>query len=146
MVDAMRAMGGAAGMVLRVAAAGLVAVAMWGCASLSGSSPAAEKEAAVSTRAAARWDALIKRDYPAAYAYLSPASRDTTPLAAYEAKMGAAVVVYRAAKVDKVECEAEVCNVTLTLTYDHAKFKGVQTPLVESWIIDQGKAWFVYRG
>jgi hypothetical protein len=133
-------------MVLRVAAAGLAAVVMWGCASLSGSSPAAEKEAAVAERAKARWEALIKGDLPAAYAYQSPASRDTVPLAAYEAKMNAAVVVYRAVKVDKVECEAEACKVTVTLTYDHQKFKGVTTPVVESWIIDQGKAWYVYRG
>jgi hypothetical protein len=146
MAYAMKGKDGAAIMALRVTLAALAAVAMWGCASLSGSSPAAEKEAAVKANAQARWDALIKRDYPAAYAYFSPGSRDTYPLAGYEEKMKAAVVIYRAAKVDKVECEAEVCKVTLTLTYDHEKFKGVQTPLVESWIIDQGKAWFVYRG
>ena len=50
--------------------------------------------------------------------------------------------------IDKVECVAEVCNVKLTLTYDYppAKVKGVVTPLDESWIIDQGQAWFVFRG
>ena len=146
MAYAMKGTDGAAGTGLRVMLAGLAAVTVWGCASLSGSSPAADKEAAVKANAQARWDALIKRDYPAAYAYFSPGTRDTYPLAAYEERMRAAVVIYRAAKVDKVECEAEVCKVTLTLTYDHAKFKGVQTPLVESWIIDQGKAWFVNRG
>ena len=57
-------------------------------------------------------------------------------------------IQYRAVKIDKVECAAEVCTVKLTLTYDYppAKTKGVVTPLDENWIIDQGQAWFVFRG
>ena len=146
MAYAMKGTDGAAGKGLRTMLAGLAAVAMWGCASLSGSSPAADKEAAVRSNAQARWDALIKRDYPAAYAYFSPASRDTIPWEAYSAKMGTIAVNYRAATVEKVDCAAEGCKVTLSLTYDYQKFKGVTTPLVEDWIIDGGKAWFVYRG
>jgi hypothetical protein len=35
--------------------------------------------------------------------------------------------------------------VTLFLTYDHKLMKGIQTPLEESWVLDQGRFWFVYR-
>jgi hypothetical protein len=132
--------------------AGLAAVAlvMAGCAStgggLSKDSPAAVKESAVAERAKARWQALVKRNYEEAYGYFSRTSKDTTTLAAFQAKV--ASIEYRSVNVDKVECVAEVCTVKLTLTYDYApaKAKGVVTPLDENWIIDQGQAWFVYRG
>ena len=133
------------------AAAWAVAVAALaaGCASMGGltkDSPAAEKEAVVAERAKARWEALIKRNYQEAYGYFSPPSRDQTTLSAFEAKV--APIEYRMVKIDKVECAGEACSVKLTLTYDYppAKAKGVVTPLDESWIIDKGQAWFVFRG
>jgi hypothetical protein len=134
----------------RLLAGAIVAVVGAGCATPGGGiakdAPVAVKEAAVAERAKARWQALIKRDYQGAYAYFSPASRETTSLSAYQARI--ATIEYRAATIDKVECVAEVCNVKLTLTYDYppAKIKGVVTPLEESWVIDQGQAWFAYRG
>jgi hypothetical protein len=126
-----------------------VAAVLAGCASLGGlskDSPAAEKESAVAERAKARWQALIKRNYQEAYGFFSPASRDTTSLAVYQAKI--APIDYRSVSIDKVECVAEVCTVKLTLTYDYpqAKATGVVTPLDENWIIDKGQAWFVFRG
>jgi hypothetical protein len=128
----------------------VVAVLGAGCASLPGSlakdSPAAVKEAAVAERAKARWDAVIKGDYKEAYEYFSPASRDALPLVRFEARGRQQVVRYRAASVQKVACEAEVCKVTILLTYDHAVMKGITTPLEETWLIEGGKAWMVYRG
>ena len=104
------------------------------------------KEAVVAERATARWQALIKRDYNGAYAYFSPSSREATTLSNFQTRIAA--IEYRAVSIDKVECVAEVCKVKLTLTYDYppGKIKGVVTPLDESWIIDQGQAWFVFRG
>jgi hypothetical protein len=134
----------------------VVAGALWlavvlgrGCATTGGltkdSSPEA-KQAAVAARANARWQALIARDYKGAYAYLSPASRDAVSLSRYQERIEA--IEYRAATIERVECEAEVCRVFLRLTYDFppAKARGVVTPLDENWIIDQGQAWFVFRG
>jgi len=121
-----------------------------GCTTTSGGlakdAPVAAREAAVAERAKARWEALIKRDYKAAYAYFSPASRQSVPLPRYQAQVEA--IEYRAISVDKVKCEAEACKVMLKVTYDfpRAKIQGVVTPLDEDWIIDQGQAWFVYRG
>ncbi|HEX6137168.1 MAG TPA: hypothetical protein VF059_05890 [Casimicrobiaceae bacterium] len=118
-----------------------------GCASVGGLSAESSAEAkrdAVAARAQGRWNALIKGDLAAAYDYLSPASRATMPLDLYKAKHK--VGLYRAAKVDGVECEADTCSVKLTITYDYKRFKGVATPLVEKWVIAQGQAWFVDRG
>jgi hypothetical protein len=113
---------------------------------LAKDSPAALKEKVVGERANARWQALIKRDYKGAYAFLSPASRETTSLPTFQARFEAAE--YRAVAIEKIECAEEVCKVMLKLTYDlpPAKVRGVVTPLDEDWIIDQGQAWFVFRG
>jgi len=131
-------------------AALIAALMTMGCATGGGSlakdSPSAMKEAVVAERATARWQALIKRDYNGAYAYFSTSSREATTLSNFQTRIAA--IEYRAVSIDKVECVAEVCKVRLTLTYDYppGKIKGVVTPLDESWIIDQGQAWFVFRG
>lgn len=119
-----------------------VGVVVAGCASaprLTADTPAEVKRDAVAARAQARWDALIKADLPAAYQYLSPATRETMPLDVYKAKHK--VDLYRDAKVDDVQCQIEACTVRLTVTYDYRRFQGVRTPLVEKWIISQGQAW-----
>jgi hypothetical protein len=118
-----------------------------GCAgpgALSPESPADAKREVISARAKARWDALIKLDLADAYEFLSPASRATMPLDLYKAKHK--VGMYRAVKVDGVSCEADVCTVSLTLTYDFKRFKGMTTALSEKWIIAGGQAWFVEQG
>jgi hypothetical protein len=56
---------------------------------LAKDSPSAAKEAAVTERATARWQALIKRDYSGAYAYFSPSSRETTTLPEFQARIEA---------------------------------------------------------
>jgi len=118
-----------------------------GCAGVGGLSadtPSEAKNSAVAARAQARWQRLIDGDLAGAYEYLSPASRTTMPLDLYKAKHK--VGMYRSVKVDGVDCEADTCTVTLSLTYDYKRVKGVTTPLVEKWIITQGQAWFVDRG
>lgn len=95
-------------------------------------------------RASARWQAMVKGDWEGAYAYLSPGSREVTPLTRFQSR--SRVVQYRAAKVEKVTCEAEVCKVAVSLTYDHTVMKGVVTPLEETWLIEGGQAWMVYTG
>jgi hypothetical protein len=134
-------------MLLAIGVAAMVA----GCATTTGGgltavSPAAEKEKVVAERANARWQALINRDYKAAYEYLSQASRDAMPLTRFQAQLQ--TIEHRAVTIEKVECAAEVCKVMLKLTYDFppAKIKGVVTPGNEDWIIERGSAWYVVRG
>jgi hypothetical protein len=102
------------------------------------------KQALVRQRAASRWDLLIKDDMDAAYAYLSPGSRETTPLEKFKKNFRRGA--FREARVDTVTCDGDACVARMYVTYDHPKMKGITTPLLESWIIDGGQAWLVYGG
>jgi hypothetical protein len=120
-----------------------------GCSTLpfglfSASSPVEQKSASVHERADLRWQALIRDDIPGAYGYLSPATREVLSMDQYRKKLARGT--FRAAKVDSVECEAELCKVRVRLTYDRPTMKGIQTPIEETWIIERGQFWYVYGG
>jgi hypothetical protein len=97
----------------------------------------------VAERAQARWQVLIKGDVEGAYQFLSAGSKAVTSLDLYKAKIRPGM--WREAKVEKVECEAEICRVLMQITYDTRRMRGIQTPLDESWIIENGSAWYIYR-
>jgi len=105
--------------------------------------PSGNVKEEVEARAAARWQALLKGDLETAYQYLSPASKEVIPLDVYKGKHK--IGMYRAAKVDAVACEADVCTVTMSVTYDYKRKKGIVTPLTEKWVISGGRAWYVER-
>ncbi len=123
-----------------------------GCGTLGGltkDTPPDVKAAAVKERSNARWAALIKGDMDAAYAYLSPGTRELVSPEQYRARIRS--IGYRAVKIEKVECESETCNVGLSLTYDYtpakglASAKGVTTYVQETWVLEKGQAWYVWR-
>ena len=114
-----------------------------GCATLSADSSPEQKQKVVAQKAQARWDALIKGDVDAAYQFLSVGSKNETPLPAYKAKIKPGL--WRAAKVDKIDCEQEICKVTVMVTYDYKTMKGIQTPVPETWIVENGSAGYIYR-
>lgn len=117
-----------------------------GCATMGNitkDSPPEVKREAVTERVNARWAALIGGDMDTAYTFLSPASKAVTSLAAYKAQ--ARGRGFRQAKIEKVDCEAEACQVTLTVVYDHPKMKGIPTLDHETWVIDEGQVWYVWR-
>ena len=118
-------------------------VALVGCATLSADSPPEAKQKVVAERAQARWDLLIKGDVDGAYQYLSTGSRAAVSAAVYKAKIKPGL--WRSAKVDQVECEAEVCKVKMLVTYDFGRMKGIETPIPETWIIENGTAGCVYH-
>ena len=124
------------------AALGVTACATGPAAVSSDASPDA-KVAAVTKRAQARWDALLKGDVQAAYAFLSPASRAVTSLERYQSRTNP--TNYRSVKLEKASCEAETCRLRFWLTFDHRVMKGVETPIEETWVIENGQPWYVYR-
>lgn len=129
------------------AVAFISATGLAGCASTGGltsESPNETKVAVVTERATERWKALIAGNVPKAYDYLSPAVRDVMTVQQYKEKIRTSM--YRDARIDKVECGADACKVNLMLTYDHPRMKGITTPLEESWILDKGQFWYLYRG
>jgi predicted small secreted protein len=124
----------------------LVAASLAGCASMSGDgrdmTPEA-RQALVTKRIDARWAALMKGDLEQAYTFMSAGSKEAVPLRVYKEKIKPGM--WRAVKVDGMDCEAEICQVKMTLTYDHRMMKGIQTPFQETWILEKGNAWYVYR-
>jgi hypothetical protein len=131
---------------IAVLASVLLAVSLAGCASMPGNvkemTPEA-KQALVTQRINARWDALIKGDLEGAYKFMSTGSQEAMPFSVYQAKVKPGM--WRSVRIDSMECETEICQAKMTLTYDHRLMKGVQTPFQETWILEKGNAWFVYR-
>jgi len=134
---------GSAARVLRWLGWLALGVGLAGCAGISADSSPEAKQKLVAERAEARWQTLIKGDVDGAYQYLSAGSKAATSLTVYKAKIKPGI--WRQAKVDKVECDAELCKVQMNITYDYRNMKGVETLLPETWIIENGSAWYVYR-
>jgi hypothetical protein len=136
---------------MRFLAVAVVGVVVASCATLKPDSPDEEKVKLVSERAAARWQAIIGKDFATAYEYLSPASRTAvTPIGF---KTVASRIDYRAVKVTGAACEGGTCRVKLMLTYNAAvatkggetePIKNITTPLEENWVIERGQLWYVW--
>lgn len=126
----------------RYLAVAVLAALTASCATLTPTSPEAEKVKVVTERATARWKAVVGKDFAAAYEYFSPASKSTVTPQGFKAV--ASRLDYKEGRVDGVKCDAETCVVKLTITYDTKLMKGVHTPLEESWIITRGQAWYVW--
>ena len=129
----------------------VLAVLTAACATLRPDSPNEEKVKVVTERATARWNAIIGKDFASAYEYLSPASRAAVTPAGF--KTVASRIDYRGVKVTGATCDGATCRVKLILTYnasaaikggETAAINGINTPLEENWVIDQGRIWYVW--
>jgi len=110
----------------------LVAVA---CATLD-SRPAPE---VVKERAQARANALVAGDSRAVYGYFTPATRQTLKYEDFASS--AQSRFWKAATVDKVECEKpDVCTARMTIEYVY-KGARIKSPLQETWV-QEGKDWW----
>jgi hypothetical protein len=116
-----------------------------GCAGIpSDGTPgrSASPEEVVAERAQKRWDALVAGDAEKAYAFLSPASRQITSLAAYTSslKLG----FWKGAKVERAVCpEPGRCEVHLVIEYVHGF--AISSPSRESWVQSEGQWWYVLK-
>jgi hypothetical protein len=123
--------------------ASVLGLTLAGCAGISVNSSDEAKQRFVAERAQARWQVLMKGDVEGAYQFLSAGSKAATPLEVYKGKIRPGM--WRAAKVDKVDCKEEICKVITTITFDTRPMKGIQMPFDETWIIENGSAWYIYR-
>jgi predicted small lipoprotein YifL len=133
------------------AAAALLALTLVGCTATAptASAPAAQapvdSASQVEARAKARWAMLIKGDLVGAHSMLSPASRSTTPIAAYIAQNSKGGQYWRRADDVKAVCEADSCTVAVMLEYDlRDAVKGLKREVKETWVRDEGQWWLVY--
>jgi hypothetical protein len=129
--------------VVAVALAVLTAAGCAGFGGISKDSPADEKRAAVTERVNARWAALIKGDLDTAYTFFSPASRQLLSVGTY--KLQARGSGFKKAEISKVDCQAETCAVTVLVTVDHRLMPGLQSPIDETWVLENGKYWLTWR-
>lgn len=105
--------------------------------------PQRSDEAIVRERAQARWDALVKDDFKAAYGYMSPGSRAIVTAPDYAASLRKGF--WKSAMVDKVECgSAQSCDVIATIEYEHMG-RRTKTPLRETWIRDGSEWWYLQK-
>lgn len=120
-------------------------VTLAACAGLGGvtkDSPESVKVAAVTKQVEARWDALIGGDVPKSYSFLSTGSKATLSLDLYKVK--ARLSGFRAARIEKVVCEPEICKVSLRVTLDTKRMKGLPMPETETWILEGGEYRYVW--
>jgi len=91
---------------------------------------------------------MIKGDYDTAYGFLSPGSKDGISLDVYKRKIKQNIWrdVELAGPVDEaVKCEDQACKIELFVTIDYKTMHGLKTPVWESWVLENGNAWYVYR-
>jgi hypothetical protein len=136
---------------MRFLAVAVVVAVVASCATLKPDSPNEEKVKLVTERATARWQAIIGKDFAAAYEFMSPSSK--TAVTPNGFRTVASRIDYRAAKVTGATCEGGTCRVRLLLTYNAAvatkggesiPMNSINTPLDENWIIEKGQLWYVW--
>ncbi len=128
----------------RVALAGFALLVLSGCA-IKPKTP----EELVAQRAHARWQAQLRGDFQAAYAYLSPGSKAVVSPDLYRARTGGAVA-YKDVEVASVRCEtSEKCIATIRVRYEPIAMRQrigiIESYLDETWLFDAGQWWFLYR-
>lgn len=115
------------------------------CAGMGGvakDAPEAVKKAAVTERVQERWKAIIASDAEKSYSYFSPGSKASTSLEMYRKK--ARLTGFRAADIEYVVCEPELCKVTVRTTLDHRLMKGIPMSVTETWVLEKGEYWYVW--
>ena len=132
---------------LSVAVAGFAIMATLltaGCATSTSSRPATE---VVLERAQSRWAALLKRDWPGAYGYLTSGYRATVPLDRYGSQFSGPLQ-WEAVKVHGAECEESRCVVTVEISFKLLltghRDRVSSTFVEEVWLLEEGQ-WYKFE-
>ena len=128
---------------MRGIGAAVLVVWLAACASISVNSSDEDKRKVATERASTRWVLIIKGDPGAAYdEFMSAGSRLVITRGEFVERMR--TTAFRTATVDRVECGAQSCQLSVPITYDHKLMKGVPNTLRENWIIEKGNIWYVW--
>lgn len=114
--------------------------------------PQESREDAVLIRAREWWSALVSKDYPKAYSYISPGIRTTISEEAFQKGVVASPVLWSGVEETAVKCSTDVaCRIDIEVSYLYMgsleAFRGqtMTTKLGEKWIFTDG-AWYVVYG
>lgn len=128
---------------MRVLGAVAVVLCLAACATIGRNSSDEEKRRAVTDAALARWAMIVKGEPGQAYdEFMSKGSRQVISRGEFVERMR--ITAFRTAAVEKTECGAESCQASVRITYDHKLMRGVGNTLLENWIIEDGKVWYVW--
>lgn len=110
---------------------------------------APQSQEALVERAQARWDAILERDYDAAYALYSPGYRSATSRTDFEIELRSRRITWTSAEYRDHSCEGQVCTVTFDIKYvaprpapGIAKWDG-RSSAEDTWIEASGQWWYV---
>jgi hypothetical protein len=108
------------------------------------------RQAALKQRVMDRWDALIRKDFAAAYAFASPGYRKLFSLGAFKGKFGSKAS-WRRVEVVKVDFKGDdAATVGITLHFAHYppqadKALDMKTYVNESWVFVDGQWWYLVQ-
>ena len=118
----------------------LMATSLAGCTSLGLFQTPEER---VQHRAQARLDALLAGNIKKAFSFLAPAAREATTLRRYSSKY-AGVGLWRAVRVNSVECDVDRCDVSASVTYEMVRPRITNTRDRHEVWIDVNGEWYFY--
>jgi hypothetical protein len=105
-------------------------------------SPLEVKQKVAMERANARWQALMKGDAETSYSFFSSGSKAIGSLEFYKAR--ARLSGFRAVDMHSAMRGGDM-QVKLTVTLDHRLMKGIPLDVEESWVLENGQYWYVWR-
>ena len=131
--------------VLVALAGSLAAALVAGCASVGAVFLPAED--VVLKRAQARWDALVERDWNAAYAFMTPGYRAVVPLKRYGNQF-TGPAQWESAKATSAKCEETRCVVSVEISFrlllpGHMG-RVDSTHVEEVWVREEGQ-WYKFE-
>lgn len=110
-----------------------------------------ERQEALKKRVAARWEALIRRDFAAAYEFNSPAYRKAFSLNDFKMKFGDGKVAWKRVDVLAVEPngdDAATVGINIHITYANPHSQkpiDMATHHQEPWVYTDGQWWYLVK-
>lgn len=95
-------------------------------------------------RAKARWQAVSEGDVEKAYGFLSAGSKAGASQQVYGLRV-AKLKDLKNVEVKSAACDAETCKVKVQVVVDHQWMKGLVSDGEESWMLEKGQYWYVWR-
>ncbi len=128
----------------------LVGLLLAACSQQPAKPGADSAEKIVEQRAKQRWDLILQKQYMAAYEYLTPGYRATTPMDIYSVTLRRSPVRWQSARFRSVQCQSEsVCIATFDIEAKVVgQLRGVDSvPLSrqvhDKWLLVDGQWYYV---